>query len=293
MARALDAELPDGRPWRVAELGAGWDHFTFRATHAAGGGDRVVRLPRRPESAAWLLREVEVLGGFAADLERSTGVLLPRYVVRGARHPALAHPFGVYPLLPGVPAIDAGLDAPAITRLGADVGRFLAVLHRVPLAVLPAEAHQAPHDDSPERLREQVDLVAPVLGARLARACAEWLSGHTPEERPPRVVTHADLGAEHLLVDASDGALRAVIDWGDVRVGAVSGDLAGGWVTFGDAFLDPALDAYAPPDREAVARLARFRGVRCLLAEVRWWTYRGKTAAARRFVDRLHATVGR
>ena len=57
------------------------------------------------------------------------------------------------------------------------------------------------------------------------------------------VFCHHDLGAEHILVDASNTAV-AVIDWGDANRAPWWFDFTGLWLWGDELALDAALDAY-------------------------------------------------
>jgi aminoglycoside phosphotransferase (APT) family kinase protein len=117
-----------------------------------------------------------------------------------------AHPFAVYRLIDGTPLVDEEEG----------VLEFLEALHGFDVGDVPV-----PRPDWVETYRAQCDefrrLVFPALDVDERRraeglfAEVETLAGFEP------VLTHSDLGPEHLL--CRDGRLVGVIDWGDTRVG--------------------------------------------------------------------------
>ena len=93
--------------------------------------------------------------------------------------------------------------------------------------------------------------VAPRLSpAERARADA-LVAGLVDDDRNWRfelVVTHGDLGPDHVLVDPA-GALAAVIDWEDVGAGDPAGDFAW-WLHAMPSASERALAAYGVPSDE-------------------------------------------
>jgi aminoglycoside phosphotransferase (APT) family kinase protein len=177
--------IEDGYDFRVLVLDGTW----------------IVRIPRRPACAEALAVEAELLPALAAALP----VRVPEFVY-GAE-------VAVYRLIDGSPLVDEEEN----------VREFLAALHAFDVGDLPA-----PRPDWVETYRTQCDefrrLVFPLLDvderkhAEALFAEVETLVGFEP------VLTHSDLGPEHLL--CADGRLVGVIDWGDARVGDPAIDYA-------------------------------------------------------------------
>jgi aminoglycoside phosphotransferase (APT) family kinase protein len=154
----------------------------------------VVRVPRRPACAEALAVEAVLLPALAPALP----VQVPEF-----EH---AHPFAVYRAIHGTPLVDEE-DG---------VREFLEALHGFDVGELPV-----PRPDWLETYRTQCDefrrLVFPALDVdERARAEALFADVETLVGFEP-VLTHSDLGPEHLL--CRDGRLVGVIDWGDTRVG--------------------------------------------------------------------------
>lgn len=81
-----------------------------------------------------------------------------------------------------------------------------------------------------------------------------WQAGLDAPRSPGDRWLHGDLHARNVLID--DGAISAIIDWGDITAGDVATDLAGIWALFDDANArQDALAAYgAQPAQIARAR---------------------------------------
>jgi aminoglycoside phosphotransferase (APT) family kinase protein len=181
----------------------------------------VFRFPRRDAVVVALEQEAALL----PVLSDALPVDVPRFT-----HISREPPYVVYPLIHGTPLVDEDSDG---------VRAFLDSLHALDVATLPVE-----RTDWVESYRAQCaafeDLVLPLLDGPLrakARALFDEVNSLTGFE--PALV-HADLGAEHMLVQ--DGRLAGVIDWADARVGDPALDYA--WLlheAFPDWEVDPEL----------------------------------------------------
>jgi aminoglycoside phosphotransferase (APT) family kinase protein len=172
------ASIDDGIDFHVVVLDGTW----------------VVRLPRRPACAEALAVEAVLLPALAAALP----VRVPEFEV--------ATPFAVYRLIDGSPLVDEEEG----------VREFLDALHSFDAGGLPVpqpdwqETYRAQCEEFRRRVLPHVD-VDERRRAEALFAEVETLAGFEP------VLTHSDLGPEHLL--CRDGRLVGVIDWGDTRVG--------------------------------------------------------------------------
>lgn len=194
-------------------LGQGTDHVAVEVE-----GELVARLPVASDGGGELVagveREVRVLG--------VVGELSPVAV-------------------PVVVAADPGRGV-IVTRKVSGVsllGRSLAVDDRVveQLAALIVALHCGPVDgfevdDYPldRYLADAADArpdVDPWLSAEQRRRVDDFLAQPPPPEPDPAgfVLSHNDLGAEHLLVDAAGTRLTGVIDWSDAAVTDPARDL--------------------------------------------------------------------
>ena len=236
--RLLSTQHPDlaGLPLELAA--EGWDNVVVRL-----GTDLAVRVPRRAEAAALVLEEQRVLPGLAEGLP----VPIPAPLRIGT--PGPLHPYGwsVVPWFDGRTALEAGVRD---ERLALGVAAFLRALHRpdsfppvnpmrgVPLAERDGEVIQ-------QRLTSGL-LVEPDA---LAAVWADALSAAVHEGPAMRI--HGDLHPANLIV--RDGALAAVVDFGDTTTGDPATDLAVAWLAFGPAGRE-ALFADLAPDPATVRR---------------------------------------
>lgn len=237
LAAAFTAEPDDFMPDTVALLGdwlrgriadrhtpeQGWDCLTEIVEERW-----VDRRPARPEVDEQLLAECAVLPRLADRLP----LAVPRPVVLDESPLRVRHV-----LVPGEPGDPATLTA----EDGDLVGRFLRALHdtdlsEVPELRAPAERHEALLAD----LALLRAAVVPRLPQDLVAAGNELLDAVA--ERVPAVLTHGDLGPDHLL--RTDGRVTGVIDWGDLRLGDPGLDFA--WTLHGTppAFADALAASY-------------------------------------------------
>ena len=203
-------------------LANGWDNVMYRL-----GDDLTVRLPRRELAVPLIENEQRCLGLLAPRLP----IPIPLPLHHGVRSKRFSMPWSVCAWFPGELATDATFADPAheASRLGA----FLAALHC-----------DAPNDAPRNEWRrgQDVRLLAPRVRSDLDRIDAaerpstdlivqlfERLSAVDRHGGPP-VWVHGDLHAANMLVD--DGAISAVIDFGDITSGDPAVDLAIGWMLF-------------------------------------------------------------
>ncbi len=190
---------------RVAEFGARhrlWaDHTPARElAHGAENltvevGDHIVRFG----SPAVVDREVGVL----TELSATSPVAVPT---------PLAHEDGVfaYRRLPGTPLLRTAFPAsPAM--ISALAGMLRALSGCGAAQALPRDVH--PPAAWREEAIERAERLRPRLGAERAGQILRALD-RLPPDTGDSIPCHNDLGAEHILVDAS-GAMTAVIDWTD------------------------------------------------------------------------------
>jgi aminoglycoside phosphotransferase (APT) family kinase protein len=231
-ARALARHAPGHRVADLHELGSGLDHDTFVVD------DLVVRV----SGSVTASREADLLALVADRVPLPVPV--PRFA--DAQLGVLA-----YPLLPGRSLL--GRRPPP--NAAADLGRFLRDLHHID----PAEVgDRAPVDpaDPDAWLADLADLDSP-------RRLLDVVHGGRPRPARERVLAHADLGAEHILVHK--GEISGVIDWADAAVTDPALDFARLHRDFGPAFLDDTLTAYGGGSPDFLARITFF--ARCAALE--------------------------
>ncbi|SEE35709.1 phosphotransferase family protein [Jiangella alba] len=249
---ALRRQLPSHAGAAVVPLGAGVDNVAFAA------GDLVLRRSRDDDPATRLAaaeREAALLTAVAAV----SSLPVPEPVFVDGPTGILA-----YRRLPGAPLLFHPVAAPA--ALAEPLARFLTGLH--------ADAHGALSalvdvDDTPGAewladAAESYETAVAVIGTAGRRRVEAFLAA--PPPGPPRRLTfcHADLGAEHLLVDG--GALSGVIDWTDAAVADPAVDLGRLYRDLGPDVVERIVASYGG-DRDAVEpeRVAFY--ARCALLE--------------------------
>ncbi len=226
--RLLTEQHDDLADLPIQVLASGWDNVMFRL-----GDDLTIRLPRRAVAATLVEHEQRWL----PDLAERLPLPVPAPVRIG--RPSAFYPWSwsVLPWIDGGPAgIDADLDGPTAA---ADLGRFLAALHRP----APPDAPDNPHRGVPLRQREEgflarVELLSsssrnrPALIDRAA-TLDRWATAVEAEEwAGPPLWVHGDLHGHNIL--SNGGRLVAVIDFGDITSGDPATDLAVAW-----SLLDP------------------------------------------------------
>lgn len=219
VVRLLAEQYPEGAHDPVAELGQGWDNYTF-----AIGDSLVARLPRRETSVPLIRHEARWLPELAPRLP----LPVPEPVFAGSPGHGYPWPWLVARRVPGRSFSYGGV----VDLLGAArrLGQFLASLH-VPAPVdAPANPYRGiPLESRDIRFREHLDMLAGEFDEQLLVRLWESALEVEPHRGPP-VWIHGDLHPGNLLVSA--GSLSGVVDFGDVTSGDPAVDLAIGWMMF-------------------------------------------------------------
>ena len=216
--------------------------FAVTGVMDSGGRRWVVRCPVHAAAGAALEGEVALLERLGDAVDDGA---LPFAVPRPAGFAPL--PDGgramVYRELVGRPlALETLRPGP---HLAAEIGRAIAAIHELPIAVIES-AGLPVYDAESYRLRRLAELdeaartgyVPAVLLRRWEKALenvALWRFRATP--------VHGDLAADHVLV--ANDEVRAVLDWSEARVADPADDLA--WLVAGapEEALDSVLEAYS------------------------------------------------
>jgi aminoglycoside phosphotransferase (APT) family kinase protein len=218
----LDDQHPDLAGQSIVELANGWDNVIYRL-----GDQLTVRLPRRHMAAVLVEHEQRVLPEFAERLP----IAVPAPVRVGS--PARGYPWSwsVNPWLPGVMAAVTPVADSA--REARRLGEFLAAFH----TPAPSDAPKNPYrghfiGENTAIFTARVEKLRGTERFDADTALRRWhqLVDVEPHDGAPSWI-HGDLHAANVLVD--DGAISAVIDFGDVCAGDPSTDLSAAWGLFG------------------------------------------------------------
>jgi aminoglycoside phosphotransferase (APT) family kinase protein len=249
----LDEQFPELSAGTVRFLGKGWDNSVWVVD------DRwTFRFPRRAIAIPGVERELTVL----PQVARLLPVRVPVPILVGSPSERFPWPFFAYRPLPGVEPADARLSEDERVEAGAQLARFLRALHAPetraaidPEGVLPVDfnrradmAVRVPRArENLGQLREMKLWRAPVEVERIF-AAAEKL----PPASGELVLVHGDLHLRHVLM--ADGALSAVIDWGDVCLADPCVDLVLAWSLLTPAGRERFLSEYGPVTAEQLLR---------------------------------------
>jgi aminoglycoside phosphotransferase (APT) family kinase protein len=243
LVRSLLAEQhPDLASVSLVELDAGWDNTLWRL-----GGDLLVRLPRRAVAAPLTVHEQRWLPTLGPALP------LPVPVPVRAGRPSARYPWSwsIVPWFEGTPGDRTALIAPA--AVAEQLGGFLRALHRpAPTDAPPNPFRGVPLVDRLDAFELRVRDLDAEIDTPSVRAVWERAGAAARWDGPP-VWLHGDLHPANLLF--TDGALAAVIDFGDICAGDPATDLAAAWMLLPASVLPDFTRAYGGigPDLEARA----------------------------------------
>jgi aminoglycoside phosphotransferase (APT) family kinase protein len=256
-AELIVRQFPGLEPVHIEMIGVGWDNVAFRVNERW-----VFRFPRRKLGTDLIVNESRILPLLAPALPLP--IPAPRFF--GRAEGDYPYDFAGYALIPGETACCRQWTDTERVETAADLARFLAALHSIPI---PTGATWAPGDllrraDLPyrapklkERLQSLQGLVDEVDAARLCDLVDRLVQ--TPPHGGPPCWQHGDLYPRHLLAD-DRGRLCGVIDWGDVHLGDPAGDLAIVYTFLPAVAHDRFWHTYGPAD-EATKNRARFRAI--------------------------------
>jgi aminoglycoside phosphotransferase (APT) family kinase protein len=196
-------------------VGSGWDNAVWLVEERWA-----FRFPRREIAVPLVARELAVLPRVAPLLP--IPVPVPTFV--GQETTRFPRPFFAYRLLHGVEPADARLSEDERASIGAELGRFLRVLHARetleavdPARVLPVDINgRADMATRVPRARENLATLQE-LGLWTAPSAVERILASAEALLPTTsalVLVHGDLHQRHVLVES--GSISGVIDWGDV-----------------------------------------------------------------------------
>lgn len=223
--RVVSACLPGYRIGSVVPMGAGLDNVAYEVN-----GELIVRFARFVDPGR-IEREARVLTAVAAVAP----VPVPEPLFVAAEYGCLA-----YRKLPGTPLLD--LPRGDVAPIAATLGGFLAALH-----VLRIDA--VPIDDQPlADWRTEAASLYPIVAAHIPPVYRDsveaFLAAPPPTGAYPLVLSHNDLGIEHVLVGPDTWTVTGVIDWTDAAYVDPAYDFGLLLRDLGPDALRTALDAY-------------------------------------------------
>ncbi len=241
----LEEQFPELARSTLRFLGKGWDNAVWIVD------DRwTFRFPRRAIAIPGVERELAVLPRVA----RLLPVTVPEPELVGSASSRFPWPFFAYRSLPGVEPADAVLSDDERVTVGGELGRFLRALH-----AQETRATADPESRLPVDFNRRADMGVRVPRARENLTALRELGLWRPpaeleqilaaaEELPPTsgelVLAHGDLHLRHVLL--AEGAVAAVIDWGDVCLADPCIDLALVWSLLTPAARESFFAEYGP-----------------------------------------------
>jgi len=208
---------------KVVALEEGWHYINFLADN-----EWVLRFPEREHCSKVSLREKEV-----HDLLEKMPLPLPTPNIKYLAGPSenfLWH-FAAYRYVRGTPLLGVQ-DSKVPSHIPESIGEFLAILHEASAKVDIEDPWGDEDDDNWTRRKFEASLLA--YPVKLRVRTDSFLELPTPSGlKLPRVLTHGDLNAEHILVDQSTGKVSGIIDWADTHTSFRSRDFVGLYY-FGD-----------------------------------------------------------
>jgi aminoglycoside phosphotransferase (APT) family kinase protein len=279
-ARLVASQFPQwaGLAVRPVKLN-GWDNTTFRL-----GDELSIRLPSHDR----YVPQVEKEQRWLPTLARQLPLPIPEPVAMGEPGDGFPRPWSIYRWIAGDTARVERITS--LTVFAADLAGFLTALYAIDASGgPPAGPHSffrgGPLDTYDSQSREAIHLLESELDADAATEV--WEAALASRWDRPPVWVHGDVSASNLLV--TEGALRAVIDFGCAAVGDPACDLVMAWTFFADESSDVFRDGLRLDD----ATWARGRGWALWKALITLTDEKqgrvGADAAARRFGWRTSA----
>jgi aminoglycoside phosphotransferase (APT) family kinase protein len=217
--RLLSEQHPDLVGLSISPLANGWDNTIFRL-----GRDYTIRMPRRKMAAVLVEHEQQWLKVLAPRLP----IAIPVPTRVGVPSEQYPWHWSVCPWFNGQMAADTSLRDPMVEAIR--LGEFIGSLH----APAPNDAPDNPFRgqaiaDVTARFEGNLEQLGSSVDARTAAARWHELA-EVPNWGEDPVWLHGDLHTANVLVN--DGALTAVIDFGDITSGDPAVDLAIAWMLF-------------------------------------------------------------
>lgn len=223
-------------------VGEGWDNATWKI-----GSDYAARIPRREIAVGPLLNEQRCLPQIAKWLPAS----VPQIVHAGT--PAASYPWP-WSIVSWIEGRSADLE-PLRSDQGEALAENLLALHRDD----PIDAPYNPYRSvalagRQEALLTRLEQLREFDTSERSTLEALWRRSIAAGECRDKRWIHGDLHPKNVLV--RNGALAAIIDWGDVCAGDPATDLAAAWMFFDTTEGFASFLSCYDPSEAAIARAA-------------------------------------
>ena len=200
--------------------------------------------PRDSSVATKLLTQMQVLPELARTLSTAP---IPAFEYVWAGGQEYAFPFGGYRKLRGLPLDDESITLIQMEKLMAPLVTFFNELHQFPVS----RAKQLGVRDGKAVWQKRFEQIAasvfPLLDHRQReKATARWEHFFTNKAYTTfqSVLTHRDLGGDHILCTPEHGHITGILDWGDLAIGDPAHDFVRLVAERGKAFVERLLTGY-------------------------------------------------
>ena len=224
--KLLASQFPQYAHRALQPLDSGFDNVLFRL-----GEDLLVRMPRRAVANDLIRNEQTWLPRLSSQLD----IRVPQAIHRGV--PEFGYPWS-FSLLPWLPGTAADLAYPNVSE-APRFAQFLLDLHRIRSpnpALAPANAVRgvplAERRGVVEERFARLQQEGVLKHSDFSHLEQLWRLALAQDTVKESVWLHGDLHARNVLVE--NGAIVAVIDWGDITSGDWATDVASLWMLFDD-----------------------------------------------------------
>jgi aminoglycoside phosphotransferase (APT) family kinase protein len=265
------AGVPGFQVRSVVLLGEGLDNLAYEVN-----GELVVRVSKEPDPA----RRAELVSAEAGLLAAVAGISplpVPEPVFTDREHGCWAHAKIPGVLLLDLPESQRLAHAPVVA---AALGTFLAALHAAPLEQMAqlVGSDEVPMGEWRDEATADYTAVISAIPAGRRGSVEAFLAAPPPEDGGTQVLSHNDLGIEHVLVVPATGAVTGVIDWSDAALTDPARDFGLLYRDLGPAALTAALASYRAGDTAALRKRAAFYARCGLLEDLAYGTQAGISA---------------
>ena len=210
-------------------LGSGWDFNCFEIN-----AEFIFRFPRRDKYNSLFNKELEVM----KLLSDSLPILSPDYSFISHSSKVFPNTIGGYKKIEGAPIIEIPPSQYATIANAKTMGDFLTTLHSLNtlkkienLSIFEerSEVTKDFRDETKKNLEEMKGMI-PISVWNKFNILFEKYKGITPF-LGKKVLTHNDLGVEHIICGGAENKITGIIDWTDMAIGDPAADFACIWAS--------------------------------------------------------------